>query len=381
MFIVRKSGGRWFAVVPVNGRRTWKRVVDDRGEPYQGSSKAEARRLAGPLEARILAAAPPRRPAGPGGSLKDVAPQFLAAKRREGKAELTLEMIAHHLASTLAIFGEEVHVADIDYSAVERFVKARQDGLPLMDLGGGKTKRRPRAGAITLRKELSSLRQMLAYATARNLRGPVPAFPKMRVPKEERRKVWTVLSPDQAQELIDDLRKNEKKEWVSSWVLFAINTGMRRAEIWKACWDWVKFDEPPRIVVPAWAAKDAEERVIPLNEGALEALRVRGGGGVGPIWGRHTPYLALRRACVRLQLPRMRIHDLRHTAGTLWLAAGATPAEVRDLLGHCDLAMVSHYVHSMEQGRVAAVRRASIGATARKPKVVSLPRADARRDE
>jgi integrase len=36
----------------------------------------------------------------------------------------------------------------------------------------------------------------------------------------------------------------------------------------------------------------------------------------------------------------MRIHDLRHTAGTIWLAAGATPAEVRDLLGHCDLAMV-----------------------------------------
>ena len=77
-----------------------------------------------------------------------------------------------------------------------------------------------------------------------------------------------------------------------------------------------------------------------------------------------------------LGFPRMRIHDLRHTAGTLWLAGGATPAEVRDLLGHCDLSMVSRYVHSLEQGRIAAVRRASIGGTPRGPKVVPIQKAD-----
>ena len=151
MFVTQQHG-RWYAVVAVGGRRIWKPIADALGRPYEGSSKAEARRIAEPIEAGILADAARQRLAGVAGALKDVAPQFLAAKRREGKAELTLEMIAHHLASTLAIFGEETHVADIDYSAVERFVKARQDGLPLMDLGGGRTKRRPRAGAITLRK-------------------------------------------------------------------------------------------------------------------------------------------------------------------------------------------------------------------------------------
>jgi len=370
MFVTRNRG-RWYVVVSLDGRKLWRTIVDEHGTTYRGTSEKEARRLAEPVEARLLATAAQRRPAGAGGSLKDIAPQFLAAKRREGKAELTLEMIAHHIASALAIFGEETHVAEIDYSAVERFVKARQEGLPMMDLGNGRLRRRPSAGAMTLRKEMSSLRQMLSYATARNLRGPVPAFPKVRVPKENRRNVWTVLSPDQAHELIADLREHEK-ELVWSWVQLAVNTGMRRAEIWKATWDWVKFDEPACIVVPAWAAKDAEERTIPLNDGALDALRVRGGGGEGAIWGRHTPYTALRRSCARLGFPRMRIHDLRHTAGTLWLAAGATPAEVRDLLGHCDLSMVSRYVHSLEQGRIAAVRRASIGGSPKGPKVVPI---------
>jgi hypothetical protein len=49
---------------------------------------------------------------------------------------------------------------------------------------------------------------------------------------------------------------------------------------------------------------------------------------------------------------------------------------VRDLLGHCDLAMVSRYVHSMEEGRIAAVRRASIGRAGARPKVVQMAYAE-----
>lgn len=43
-------------------------------------------------------------------------------------------------------------------------------------------------------------------------------------------------------------------------------------------------------------------------------------------------------ALVRAKLPKMRIHDLRHTAASLWLAARFQPYEVSRWLGHANIA-------------------------------------------
>ncbi len=373
MHVTRKHG-RWYVVVSIDGAKRWRQIVDERGVAYEGKGKADARRLARAVEARVLAAVPRRRQ-GTGGSLREVVPDFLAAKNRDGKAERTLHMIAHHLSYVVAILGEQTHVGDVDYSTVERYLSSRQMGLPLVDLGDGKTERRARPGPVTLRKELSSIRQLVAYAVARGFRRHSAPMPKVGSRKEDRRKKWTVLSPEQAPVLTGDLRQHARtRAW--AWIQFAMNTGLRRGEIWKASWDWIRFDAPARVVVPAWAAKDGEERVVPLSDGALEALRavMPSPEPTGPIWGRYTPSEALRRGCERSGLPRMRIHDLRHTAASLWLGAGATVAEVRDLLGHCDLSMVSLYAHSVEDGRVSAVQRASVGGTPPGRSVVALRR-------
>jgi integrase len=38
-------------------------------------------------------------------------------------------------------------------------------------------------------------------------------------------------------------------------------------------------------------------------------------------------------------VPDVRVHDLRHTAASLWLAAGADPKVVQWVLGHATAAM------------------------------------------
>ena len=60
-------------------------------------------------------------------------------------------------------------------------------------------------------------------------------------------------------------------------------------------------------------------------------------------------YLLLQRA----HLPRMRFHDLRHTAATLLLGRGVNPKIVSEMLGHASVSITldiySHVLPDMQQ--------------------------------
>lgn len=48
-------------------------------------------------------------------------------------------------------------------------------------------------------------------------------------------------------------------------------------------------------------------------------------------------------------LPGLRVHDLRHTAASVWLAAGADPKVIQRVLGHATTAMTMDlYGHMMD---------------------------------
>jgi integrase len=54
------------------------------------------------------------------------------------------------------------------------------------------------------------------------------------------------------------------------------------------------------------------------------------------------------RAIVRLGLPRIRLHDLRHTHATLGLQAGVAPKVMSDRLGHATVAFTQDvYMHAI----------------------------------
>ena len=63
-------------------------------------------------------------------------------------------------------------------------------------------------------------------------------------------------------------------------------------------------------------------------------------------------------------LPKLRFHDLRHTAGTL-LTRVLDPVTVKDVLGHADLKTTERYLHAIPASRLAdAATRAFMPETA-----------------
>lgn len=58
------------------------------------------------------------------------------------------------------------------------------------------------------------------------------------------------------------------------------------------------------------------------------------------------------------KIPELRVHDLRHSAATFWLAAGLTVHAVADLLGHTDAARVLRlYGHALPAEKSTAAER------------------------
>jgi integrase len=80
--------------------------------------------------------------------------------------------------------------------------------------------------------------------------------------------------------------------------------------------------------------------------------------GGGPLresnWKRSVGWQA---ATIAAGLPDVRIHDLRHTAASLWLAAGADPKVVQRVLGHATAAMTMDlYGHMVDASLWQAAR-------------------------
>jgi integrase len=75
---------------------------------------------------------------------------------------------------------------------------------------------------------------------------------------------------------------------------------------------------------------------------------------------------AFQDALVRAKLPKVRFHDLRHSAATFLLAQGFTLEDVKNLLGHSSIVLTSNtYGHVLEQRQreVAVGMDAVLGAS------------------
>jgi integrase len=174
--------------------------------------------------------------------------------------------------------------------------------------------------------------------------------------------------------------------WAVAVILAYWHTGTRRSEllgfdipdpsdpaqrIVKAPLTWGEIDlETRTIKIPAARTKEKRDRVIGINDDLLAILkalpsRLRGakdpsapvflddhGQPPNPdrvyrIFGRAAEAAGIKGA--------IRLHDIRHSVGTMLADLGAAPHAIRDALGHSTLAMTNRYIQESQARASAAL--------------------------
>lgn len=152
-------------------------------------------------------------------------------------------------------------------------------------------------------------------------------------------------------------------EYLRRMAIIAMNTGLRRGELFKLRWQNVSIQRA-ELTVAASTAKTGKTRHIPLNATALavfeEIKKVRHVSGfvfINPETDK--PFTTLKRSWKTLaelaRLDDFTFHDLRHDFASRLVQSGVNLYEVRDLLGHSSITLTERYAHLAPHQKRAAV--------------------------
>lgn len=197
------------------------------------------------------------------------------------------------------------------------------------------------------------LRRIFNFARARklfpaNLPNPAQGVTRNReTPRKE------YVPPEKLPALAEAIDA-EQNPYVRAAFWLLLLTGMRRSELLNCQWIHVDL-ENRRLFLPE--TKSGEPRYVPLNAAAVEIIE-----GLPPMLGnphllpgqvRDKPLVNIdkpwRRIKERADLPRLRIHDLRRTAGSYMVQAGHSIHAVKNILGHASTRTTEIYARLAEQ--------------------------------
>jgi len=133
---------------------------------------------------------------------------------------------------------------------------------------------------------------------------------------------------------------------VQSFIVFAIETAMRRGEITNIKTSDINFDTKT-LHIPK--TKTGIPRTIPLSNKALAILSEVGQFDIEP----SSVTQAFIRACKRANIENLRLHDLRHEAASRLFEKGLSPIQVASITGHKDFQMLNRYTHLRAEDLVA----------------------------
>ena len=196
-----------------------------------------------------------------------------------------------------------------------------------------------------------------------------------------RRKEVVTLSQVEVRRLLSSVAEPRLRAFLT----LAVTTGMRQGELLGLNWSDVSFENRTIAVRSNRAYTESgyaisqvktmhSRRLVQLSDSALRALSSHqqkqheqslllgdawtDSGLVftndhGGLWNHVNVRHAFERVLREATLPRIRIHDLRHTAATLLLERGVHPKIVSEMLGHSTIAITldtySHVTTSLQQ--------------------------------
>ncbi len=150
-------------------------------------------------------------------------------------------------------------------------------------------------------------------------------------------------------------------DYLKPMVLLALNTGMRRGELFKLTWANVDTNT---LTVAGTTAKSKKTRHIPLNDEALEILKQwRKQCSDGLVFpsadgtALNNIQTSWENLTKKAKVKDFRFHDLRHSFASNLVMAGVDLNTVRELLGHGDIKMTLRYSHLAPEHKAEAVAR------------------------
>jgi integrase len=141
--------------------------------------------------------------------------------------------------------------------------------------------------------------------------------------------------------------------YLQSFVVLAIETGMRSSELLAMRWEYVNLGKRT-VFLPD--TKNGSPRTVPLSTRALNAIHALPRSINGKLFtsGYHSIHSAFQLAITKAQATKpdsatflhgLRFHDLRHEAVTRLFEKGLNPIEVGLVSGHKTLSMLQRYTH------------------------------------
>ncbi|MDT5270309.1 MAG: hypothetical protein QOH49_2495 [Acidobacteriota bacterium] len=254
------------------------------------------------------------------------------------------------IAGVLSGFFAGMTLKEIKKSDVEKFKKARLDS---------ETRYERKRSPATVNRELAVLSAVLTLAVDDEL---IPSNPCRRVkPLRMDNQRTRYLSYDEEKQLLAAL---DGQDWLRNVITMAIQTGMRRGEIFKLRWFDVDFQRG-LIHIRDAKGKDTKtvSRDVPMSEAVREMLerQPKTGGHVFPSPKTGGQLVDIKRpfglACDAAKIKDLRFHDLRHTAATRMADAGINVVVIAEILGHGDIRTTKRYAHAMDEAKREAVEK------------------------
>jgi integrase len=243
-------------------------------------------------------------------------------------------------------------LAEISPMDVERFKKVRHETPTRHD--------EPRSVA-TVNRELTILSRVLALAVDA---GHINENPCRRVRrfKEDNARV-RFLSDDEEARLMKQIGEREP---LRSVVIFALNTGLRRGEIFSLRWSEVDWS---RNFIHVINTKTGRSRIVPLNERTRAVLQLQQQKSQREKKPQSEFVFVSRRtgtrlrnlrngfgnACEDAKVTNFHFHDLRHTFASRLADAGVDAFTIAELMGHSTLEMTKRYTHVTDERKARAV--------------------------
>jgi integrase len=213
-----------------------------------------------------------------------------------------------------------------------------------------KSKRKEKVGPSAINGEIRLLKHFFNKAVEWRKVKDNPAK-KIKLLKGEKQRT-RFLSQEEAQRLLMC-----STEPLRSIAAVALNTGMRKSEIFSLKWPEVNFDQK---LITILDSKNHEIRKIPINETAQRVLKEipRYGEFVFSHKG-GKPYTSVQKAFNHAKqkagIEGFVFHSLRHTFASWLVMLGVDLTTVMQLLGHKSLAMTTKYAHLSPAHKTKAI--------------------------